>query len=300
VRMGLFWPVVKEFCSCVLGRHSFKSIYPVIGKVVVPMLRSRYHLAMLECYGKCHRQISAGEIKQAKSNIIWFCWLQGKESFPPIVRACYHAIVRNLGEKEVRVIDGLNYRDYIGLPLHIERKWQAGRIPPAMFSDIIRLELLIKYGGTWIDSTVLVTNQIPEEYLNANLFMPQYTKQGGADSLDISNWFISASSNNEVLLVIRDLIAAYWRDYDCVVWYYVFHLFFKMASKQFPESLSDMPYAYSPDSLCLLHHWAESFNEEKWHRVSQCVPFHKLSCRPSKEVVEDQGNYYNAILNEYS
>ena len=36
-------------------------------------------------------------------------------------------------------------------------KWEKGRIPAAMFSDLLRVELLIKYGGTWIDSTVLCT-----------------------------------------------------------------------------------------------------------------------------------------------
>lgn len=41
------------------------------------------------------------------------------------------------------------------LPDYIVKKWEKGRIPADLFSDLLRLELLIRYGGTWIDSTVL-------------------------------------------------------------------------------------------------------------------------------------------------
>jgi hypothetical protein len=36
-------------------------------------------------------------------------------------------------------------------------KYQKKIIDNTHFSDLLRLELLIKYGGTWIDASVLVT-----------------------------------------------------------------------------------------------------------------------------------------------
>jgi len=51
----------------------------------------------------------------------------------------------------------------VELPGYIVEKWEKGRIPAAMFSDLLRVELLIKYGGTWIDSTVFCTGVNDEQ-----------------------------------------------------------------------------------------------------------------------------------------
>ena len=93
-----------------------------------------------------------------------------------------------------------------------------------------------------------------KKYLDADLFLFQYTKQGSIP-VSISNWFISVHSNNEALIVLRDMLYAYWKDYDCVLDYYIFHLFFAMISKEYPEQMAAMPYAQSQRSLVLLHHW---------------------------------------------
>ena len=195
----------------------------------------------------------------------------------------------------------MNWKKYVELPEFIVKKWEKGRIPAALFSDLLRLELLIKYGGTWIDSTVLCTglneNQNEnEKFLNADLFLFQYTKQG-CIPVSISNWFITSCSNNEVLMVLRDMLYAYWTDYDCTLDYYIFHLFFSMLSKEYPEEIAKMPYGQSMNSLVLLHHLNEKFEQKKWDNLTSIVCFHKLAFRLPKEIKDKKDNYYNYILN---
>lgn len=103
-----------------------------------------------------------------------------------MVRACYSSLVRHFGNYgyDVKVIDEKNWREYIDLPDYIIRRRERKQIPPAHFADLLRLELLIKYGGTWIDSTVLCTGEAVDglplaAYLEADLFMFQYTQPGG-------------------------------------------------------------------------------------------------------------------------
>ena len=249
------------------------------------------------------------------------------------------------------------------MPEYIVKKWEKGRIPAALFSDLLRLELLIKYGGTWIDSTVLCTGvnenhnenekvtQKPliaqkeeantnstnvtnkgyqkfsnsqildkqhqdseqatdsklstlhselkhtiQEYLDADLFLFQYSRSVSKE-ISISNWFITARKNNEVLMVLREMLYAYWKDYDCTLNYYMFHLFFSMIAKEYPEEIAKMPYGYSPNSLVLLHHWGEKFNQKKWDKLTSQVCFHKLAFRVSDSVKNDKENFYNHILN---
>ena len=316
-KLGALWPAVKAGARCLLKRQSFKGIYPEVLRKTEPYLMERYAPVLRSK----KEEVRCKSYKQEHPKIIWWCWLQGIDAAPPIVRACYNSLVHGewfiVNGYIVNVIDAENWKEYIELPDFIVKKWVKKQIPPALFSDLLRLELLIKYGGAWIDSTVLCTGfkefnglsssssstsspsvQEFKRYLEADLFVFQYTKQGSVP-VSISNWFISACQNNEVLIVLRDMLYAYWKDYNCTLDYYIFHLFFAMISKEYPEQMAAMPYAQSQRSLVLLHHWGEKFDQRKWDKLTSKVCFHKLAFRVSENVKEDKDNYFNHILIRY-
>ena len=301
VKLGLLPIIVKGFVRCFVKNQSFKAIYPEILQRIEPYLVERFQVSRFKVQEK--------GLSHEHPKVIWWCWLQGVENAPSIVKACFNSLMREFkGSRdkgyEIKVIDAENWKEYVELPEYIVKKWEKKQIPPALFSDLLRLELLIKYGGTWIDSTVLCTGNVNDNhnhndnFLNADLFLFQYTKQGSIP-VSISNWFISAHSNNEVLIVLRDMLYAYWKDFDCVLDYYIFHLFFAMISKEYPEQIAAMPYGQSQNSLVLLHHWGEKFEQKKWDKLTSQVCFHKLAFRVGENVTKDRENYYNYILTEY-
>lgn len=302
-----------------------KGLYGEVIRQVEPFLIQKYGSKVQES----KKFNSSRELKHKHQKVIWWCWLQGIGNAPSIVKACFNSLMREFKGSsvqevqglsdgyEIKLIDAENWKEYIELPDFIVKKWEKKQIPPALFSDLLRLELLIKYGGTWIDSTVLCTGfkefkglssssdsvdspsvQEFKQYLDADLFLFQYTKQGSIP-VSISNWFISAHSNNEVLIVLRDMLYAYWKDYDCVLDYYIFHLFFAMISKEFPEQITAMPYGQSQNSLVLLHHWGDKFEQKKWDKLTSQVCVHKLAFRVGEDVQNNKENYYNYILTEY-
>lgn len=239
-------------------------------------------------------------LERTRSDIIWFCWLQGLDSAPPIVHACYESLRRNLIGKEIRVIDDRNRRDYVQVPEFIEDRWRKKRISPALFSDLIRLELLSKYGGTWIDSTVLCTGaDYPQEYLDADLFFFQYKRSLKAPFGGISNWFITSCSHNPLLLTLRDMLYAYWRDFRSVPEYFVFHLFFSMIAATRARKVAAMPYGYSPKCHILQRHWGEVFDAAKWEKLVAGVQFYKLTHKISDGIKRDDRNYYHFMVHEY-
>lgn len=297
-KLGVIGIVGEGILKCLMTQKSFKSIYPEVLKRVEPMLVAKYsHIV------QASKRSSSLSPEHKRSKIVWFCWLQGIEQAPGIVHACYNSIKRNIPDREIKVIDNENWKDYVELPDYIVGKWEKKRIPAALFSDLLRLELLIKYGGTWIDSTVLCTglneNQNENEnYLDADLFLFQYTKQGSIP-VSISNWFITACSNNEMLIVLRDMLYAYWKDYDCTLDYYIFHLFFSMLSKGYPGEILAMPYGQSTNGLVLAKHWGEKFDQKKWDRLTERVCFHKLAFRESRTITNSKDNYYSWIIKSY-
>lgn len=296
VKLGALGPAIKAGVRCLLKRLSFKAIYPEVLRKIEPYLEKRY-ASVLQSKKE---EVRCKSYKQDHPKIIWWCWLQGIENAPSIVKACFNSLKRLTGYSLV-VIDNSNWREYVELPEYIVKKWEKGHIPAALFSDLLRLELLIKYGGTWIDSTVLCTGfngsnvQEFKGFLEPELFLFQYSWPGSKE-ISISNWFITARKNNEVLMVLREMLYAYWKDYDCTLDYYMFHLFFSMIAKEYPEVIVKMPYGYSPNSLVLLHHWGERFDQKKWDKLTSQVSFHKLAFRVSDSVKNDKENFYNYIL----
>lgn len=296
-KLGIVPVVVKTFCRCVIRRESLRAIYPAIRERVCPMLVAKYK----HIIGESKARYDAETYPHEHPKVVWWCWLQGEENAPEIVKACLSSLRRNLPQDyEIRVIDETNWHQWISLPDYVVEKRQNGCIPSALFSDLLRLELLIKYGGTWIDSTVLCTGfqevNSGLKLLEADLFFYQYTPPGSQRFGGISNWFISAHSNHKVLMTMRDILMTYWRDYDCTLDYYIFHLFFGGMVKAYPEEINAMPYAYSVDALQLMKHWHERYDQEKWNKWTSKVCFHKLSSRPNDKVKQDKDNYYRAII----
>ena len=307
-RMGVLGAVCKECLKGVLRRKSADRIYYAYQPRIVQALQEQYASTMrdrLVAYEKA-------DLPHERADIVWFCWLQGVENAPLIVRICLDSLKRHLPDKEIRVVDESNRRQYVSFPDHIERRWKKGQIPPAQFSDLLRLELLIRHGGTWIDSTVLCTGNVNDNHnhnhnlnlnqnqnqncLDADLFFFQFKQDKDAPFGGISNWFITSCQNHPLLMTLRDMLYAYWKDYDCVLEYFVFHRFFDMIAAERPDELSAMLYAYSPDCLALGHNWWRPFKQETWDKLVAEVAFHKLTYKVEDSVVKDKGNYYNYIM----
>ena len=300
-KMGLLWPVAKVVLSNPFNRRSYKKAYSVVLNRVEPFLTEQYAPLMKE-----RRDYYATQLLEHKlSNLVWFCWLQGIEQAPPVVKVCYDSLQRHLADREIRVIHAENWQDYVSLPEYIVKKWQKKQIPNPHFTDLIRLQLLIQYGGTWIDSTVLCTGLTPQNekqtksFLDADLFLFQYTQPGSNQWGGTGNWFITACTNNKVLLVLRDMLLTYWKDFDCVVDYFLFHLFFSMLREVYPSEIAAMPYGYAGNSIGLGYHLGSKFIADKWKRLTDNVAFHKLTYNVRREVLNGKNNYYHYIMNNF-
>ena len=71
-------------------------------------------------------------------------------------------------DREIVLITQDNLFNYVQFPDYILKKWEAGVITNTHFSDLLRLELLIKYGGTWSDET---KNNLLENHVHANMYI---------------------------------------------------------------------------------------------------------------------------------
>ena len=83
---GALWPAVKASVRCLLKRQSFKGIYPEVLRKTEPYLMERYapvlRSKMSDVRGKT--------LEHEHPKVIWWCWLQGIENVPSIVKTCFN------------------------------------------------------------------------------------------------------------------------------------------------------------------------------------------------------------------
>lgn len=298
-KMGVLWIGIKEIVKCALKGKSFKTVYPIITERIDRILVERYGNIKAET-NNCNLPFDSGEEKNTK---IWFCWLQGIEDAPDMVKVCLESQKRIFGDRVV-VLDDKNYKQWVDVPEYVERKYRKGLIPGALFSDILRLELLIRHGGMWIDSTVLVTPNEEsykgltiEEIEKSDFFVFRYFKSGKV--LGVSNWLIHAKVGNPLLKDILNMLLAYWKDYDCTIEYYIFHLFFGVVAKRYPEMILKMPKGNSFHAIMLRDRLTMDYNESWWKELTQYVCFHKLNYRQEGKAIANPMSFWNHINDAY-
>lgn len=119
----------------------------------------------------------------------------------------------HITDREIIVLTEDNYRDYVVFPEYIQKKIDNGVITRTHMSDLLRTELLLQYGGTWIDATVMITGSLPGYMLDSDLFFYQCLKPGlDGHPTKMSNWFISAEKNNRILRLTIELLYNYWKN----------------------------------------------------------------------------------------
>ena len=131
-------------------------------KVFIELLKEKYGYVIGRHINK------KPKMQNIEAPFIWSMWWQGTDNLPEVVKMCFREIQKHRGSHPFTIITEDNYGDYISLPEYITDGLNNGTISRTHFSDIVRMYLLSRYGGMWIDATVLVTRDIPEEFFGMN------------------------------------------------------------------------------------------------------------------------------------
>ena len=276
------------------SKKSLEIVRLSVNNRVLGKLRKKYrkHIAQfLQTYTPQPRQTT---------NKVWVCWLQGMDAAPALVQKCYRSLQENLTDREIILLTQENYTDYVTFPAHIQEKIQNGMISKTHFSDLLRLELLLTYGGTWVDATVYCSgNNIPGYMLNSDLFTFQALKPGlDGHPTCISSWFMTACTNHPILQLTRHLLYTYWQTNTKLTDYFLLHDCFQLAIESFPQEWNRVvPFSNSIPHIILLRLF-EPYNSEIWDAAREMTPFHKLTYKFTPEQTQQSGTYYAHLFGD--
>eukprot|EP00927_Polykrikos_kofoidii_P040302 TRINITY_DN34485_c0_g2_i1.p1 TRINITY_DN34485_c0_g2~~TRINITY_DN34485_c0_g2_i1.p1 ORF type:complete len:449 (+),score=53.59 TRINITY_DN34485_c0_g2_i1:90-1436(+) len=152
----------------------------------------------------------SGEVRE---RTIWGYWAQGYDAMPAFMKLCVDTWRRHNPRWDVRILQKstiLYYLSEVELPnrfMHMLSHQTA--------SDCVRLALLSRYGGIWMDVNILLLtdldslcwDEIAYEHRDAAVF---YHPHYGTDALFkkdlVESWFLAARPGNPFFIKWRDLL----------------------------------------------------------------------------------------------
>ena len=219
---------------------------------------------------------------QNRSTKVWICWFQGEANAPRIVRSCIASVKQNLSNREIIILTEENIPQFIQLPDYIQEKKNIGLISAAHYSDLLRLELLCKYGGMWIDASVLCTSsRFVDKIADLPLFVYKEMDLVRRDVKPIlaSSWFISAYSNQHILLLTRALLHEYWKTHSNLSNYFLFHICFAIAARRYIADWNAIPMYNNHSPHTMQFELSTAYTPERWSSLVEMSDFHKLNRR---------------------
>ena len=102
-----------------------------------------------------------------------------------------------------------------------------------------------------------------------------------------------------VISSVLDMLLAYWKDYNCLVDYYIIHLFLGLSLREFPMVEVRMPRENSYHSILLGDALGRTFYQEQWQDLIDHVSIHKLNYRKVEMASKNPRGYYWHVMKEF-
>lgn len=137
---------------------------------------------------------------------IWFLWFQGLENAPEVVRRCRRSWLELNPGWELRTLDERT------LPSVLSRDYTRGALGgqmPNHRANVVRLELLGRYGGVWADATSLCRRPL-DDWLPGLLGSGFFAFRRPRGNRLLATWFLAARPGNVLVERWLERMAPYW------------------------------------------------------------------------------------------
>ena len=295
LRFLIFYPIN---CICKVFLEVF-----VFDRQIRSILKGKLAKVYIKKYSdKITKKTFANVSNCVYEPIIWQYWNTGIDSAPEIVKRCSDSVRKYTHKYKYVLLDYNNLKNYIEIPDFILEKRKKNIIKEANFSDYIRTCLLEKYGGVWIDSTVLLTEELPDFILESELFVFQNDLKIDLAGLNMASYFIAAKPNNEMIRKLKSFLELYWRE-NIFVWNYFFYLhaftLFTLNDKSVKNIFSQIPFISFIPVQIFQNELLNPYSKKRWEQIKKISFAHKLSYKTyvyNKHNLNPKGTFLEKLL----
>ncbi|PST17626.1 hypothetical protein C7U61_18535 [Rhizobium sp. JAB6] len=196
-------------------------------------------------------------------------WLQGWQEAPEVAQASRQSWLRFNPDWRVQALSLPDLTNF--LPTATLERLNVDSIPPAAASDVIRLELLHRYGGVWVDATTICTRSL-DSWLPAQMASGFFAFDRPSPDRLLSTWFLAAQAGSYIVERWCAAATDYWlgrSEHDNYFW--VHNLFanccrvdpnFRAAWELTPKHSARHAYHFAPHSPALLEPPTLAYRED--------------------------------------
>lgn len=164
------------------------------------------------------------------SRTIWIYWDSGWDAMPPLARLSYDSWRKANPGWDVRLLDQESALALTGIPPEVAAK----RMKPSQLADLIRLELLTRLGGVWVDATTFC--QVPLDRWLAAAMPFGFFAFTVTEQRTVATWFLASSRDNPIMRAWRDVAYSFWSCASSPTTYLMFYDFFSLAMVRYPAA----------------------------------------------------------------
>ena len=159
----------------------------------------------------------------------WLYWSQGINKIPYVTKEVIARIRKFYPECEVIIIDDNNINNYLHIDDNILKLYKQDKISIQTFSDIVRFNLLYKYGGVWVDSTLLFFERYPIfetikdigfYSLNVDCFEKNYIWKN-VYPIKYTTFFLATCKGNQCMEACVNFYNCYYKKYNHAIDYFM-------------------------------------------------------------------------------
>lgn len=213
---------------------------------------------------------------------VFIYWGQGFNRAPALVTKCLHSLEQHNPDANIIKLDDYNLSDFVDIPSFILKKKERGLISFAQFSDILRIHLLYSLGGVWTDATCFHTQPLDSHI--ATLGKNGFFVFKDADT--ISSWFIMSAPRHIIVAAMRQALMIYWRDMNCLVNYFLFHMIFRALTNihtSLKAEIAKMPLVSRAIPHIMQRNMLKHVSDSTLQEIISCSFVHKLSYKFASE-----------------
>lgn len=233
---------------------------------------------------------------------IWICWWQGLDQAPEIVKACVESIKRNAGGYEIIVITDENCKDYVQFPEWVEMKFKNGNFSRTHYSDLLRMSVLAKYGGIWIDSTFYCTGRSFADYMKMPLWSikrPDYLNCSVACGYFAGYSLGGSYENRWIFKVIRDFLFNYWKECDKLIDYLLVDYAVVLSQKHVEEIAASFSMIRPNNKNCdeLVKVLGQPYDANIWKTICVDTTLYKLTWKQEyPREIDGKPTFYGKLM----
>lgn len=238
---------------------------------------------------------------------VWVCWWQGFDNAPALIRLCQKSWQAHLplDRVEIHEITFENYTSYLTFPDWIMKRYQDGGITLTMLSDMLRMELLSRYGGLWMDATYYLAKKIPPSFFEKSKTFYTIRAEKSHWKTDITEglWsgnFLRTAPNALLPKFVLNAFYYYFLENEVPVDYFMIDYFIRIAYDEFAqvhEQIDSCP-ATEPKVMELQSRLADPYTPKLLPSLTENTAVFKLNYRsaPPTETIIGQETLFGHLL----